>query len=381
MVSSRCLVATLLVFASILSAGESELPSHPEIAAIPLLGNQESSNDGQTYLCVDSEGVDLKCPNNLLQLVASPNGAFAYGICKDNAGVLVYELPEFKEIEEIAVPRFPLSLWCDDKHVVIACTSSGAVLDAVTHKLVQTLESQPKPPRSDFNRPGFKFPGVAVGEIPGQHILVSWASSYGLDERDVYHWTVYYTDSFTGKVVRKIKAEVPMINGRPHTYWNVPRSLGDTAGARDTIFVPKHELLISIEPNHPAPDHKRSGIIIRCGPVESSPPAGATEKGGNLPPPAGTTVPADTPPWAIQVGETLSYAPKFSRPGATRVKFKLQKTLEGMSIDSEKGTVTWTPPEAYVGKWDISIVADVDGTDVSVLKWTLEVKAVKGHDD
>jgi hypothetical protein len=78
------------------------------------------------------------------------------------------------------------------------------------------------------------------------------------------------------------------------------------------------------------------------------------------------------PGLAARVGERYTFAPTFNTTAA-KVVFKLKNALEGMSIDPANGTVSWTPSPAYLGKYDIQISADVDGQNVPLLTWTLEI--------
>jgi len=45
-----------------------------------------------------------------------------------------------------------------------------------------------------------------------------------------------------------------------------------------------------------------------------------------------------------------------------------------MTIDAKTGALAWRPGKAYVGRWPITILATVEGKEVTVIAWTLDVR-------
>ncbi len=57
-------------------------------------------------------------------------------------------------------------------------------------------------------------------------------------------------------------------------------------------------------------------------------------------------------------------------PSAFRLKF----ALPGMTIEPDTGALAWRPGKEHVGRWPITILATVEGEEVTVIAWTLEVR-------
>jgi hypothetical protein len=110
--------------------------------------SREHDEQGRLYLRGSVKSVKLEIPGDICELLPSPEGKFVYGIGNNNASVKVYELPSFKELDAVTVPRCPVSIWCDHKHIVVACDESRVIqiLDAATRKPLKavTLADQPK---------------------------------------------------------------------------------------------------------------------------------------------------------------------------------------------------------------------------------------------
>ena len=55
-------------------------------------------------------------------------------------------------------------------------------------------------------------------------------------------------------------------------------------------------------------------------------------------------------------------------------EFRLKRALPGMTIDPKTGALAWRPGREHVGHWSITILATVDGEEVTVITWTLKVR-------
>jgi hypothetical protein len=86
-----------------------------------------------------------------------------------------------------------------------------------------------------------------------------------------------------------------------------------------------------------------------------------------------SAAPANDPPSIATVGEEFHYTPVLES-GIAATEFRLKRRLPGMSIDREKGSLAWRPGKAHVGRWPITILATVEGEQVTVITWTLEVR-------
>lgn len=186
---------------------------------------------------------------------------------------------------------------------------------------------------TELNRTLFEFPGSAIAEYPGLNVFISIVSPDGMRDREIL-----YINRSSGRICRKIRVE----------------GFYEGISLKNAVFIPGHEILVCHTKGE-------SPVMIRCGPV----------KDARIAP--GLTLHND-PPTLARVGERISFTPEFSTIGATQVTFKLKRPLEGMKIDPEKGVLTWIPTEVYIGKYEVAIVADVDGQDVPVVAWTLEIE-------
>jgi hypothetical protein len=206
---------------------------------------------------------------------------------------------------------------------------------------------------NDLQSVVFDFPGVAIAEAPQENLLISWSFTLVPTNTNSFSMgpaQVYYINRLSGQLMRRI--EIVNFTGVPSM------SLCKTEAAPTVIFIPGHELLVSIKNPH---DGQGDAKVIRCGPVKNAPSVKCV------------TV-SNTPPATVQVGKELSFTPVFTKTGGERVTFKIKKPLDGMKIDPEKGTLTWTPADAYVGRYDIQIMANLDGQEMPVLTWTLEIQ-------
>ncbi|MBI3097281.1 MAG: trypsin-like peptidase domain-containing protein [Planctomycetes bacterium] len=204
----------------------------------------------------------------------------------------------------------------------------------------------------ELSRIHFDFPGCAFAEVPAEGILVSWGLLYNKEKGITDPKPeVFYASRSNGRVIRRVA--VPNYNPHPAQFIIMNPN-------RSVIYVPGHELVLATDLN----DQNGQVFVIRCGPVSADSKVEADP---------GITVTND-PPATATVGKEVSYAPAFKRPAeAKSIVFKLKKGPEGITLDSGTGKFTWKPTDAYIGKFDITIVAEVDGAEVPVLSWTIEV--------
>ena len=104
---------------------------------------------------------------------------------------------------------------------------------------------------------------------------------------------------------------------------------------------------------------------FRCGPVAND----------RAQLPTGNT-PVNDPPSSATVGEEIRYTPVL-QPGITASEFRLKRTLPGMTIDPNTGALAWRPGTDHVGRWLMTILATVQGKEVTLITWTLEVHLMK----
>ncbi len=228
-----------------------------------------------------------------------------------------------------------------------------------------------------------EFPGSAVVELPEQRLFITvgnirtpeqplpaegpvvpFAPSFVKPSQCV----CYYVSSTDGRVLREITLQWPDRDGRPQS----PVLFGPNSRA---VFVPGHELLLLPNPadvrgtalpfGHSG-DYGRSIQLtytaFRCGPVAS-----------NLGLSPQTAAPVNDPPSSATVEEEVRYTPTLE-PGITASEFRLKRTLPGMTVDPKTGALAWRSGKAYVGRWPITILATVEGKEVTVIAWTLEVR-------
>ena len=183
----------------------------------------------------------------------------------------------------------------------------------------------------------------------------------------------YYISSADGRVVREITLEWPSAVFRPQLTWPMLPHSG-------AVFVPGHELLLLPNPDSirlpPGASFGGGGFgrstplafrfnaytAFRCGPVANS----------RAQLPRGTT-PVNDPPSIAKVGEEIRYTP-ILQPGITASEFRLKRTLPGMTIDPKTGALAWRPGTDHAGRWLMTILATVEGKEVTLITWTLEVR-------
>jgi hypothetical protein len=253
-----------------------------------------------------------------------------------------------------------------------------------------------------------EFPGSAVVELPAQQLFITVGYVGGGGSQQIVprppggsQPVCYYVSSTDGSVVREIALAWPEtdLDGRPES----TEPIGIHSGA---VFVPGHELLLvpnpgpgrNVSPGRfgrigvgggefgrgglgdgrfggPGVGVGRSGrptltstafpctyTAFRCGPVANN--------RAQLP---SSTAPANDPPSSAKVGEEIRYTPVL-QPGVTASEFRLKRTLPGMTIDAKTGTLAWRPGTDHVGRWLMTILATVEGKEVTLITWTLEVR-------
>ena len=160
-------------------------------------------------------------------------------------------------------------------------------------------------------------------------------------------------------MVREITLEWPETGQQPRSGHQRWRPWGPHSRP---VFVPEHELLLMPNSGRRPSNTQVTYTAFRCGPLKS----------GDVP--LGTSsVPTSDPPSTVAVGGQIRYRP-VPGPGATASEFRLKRTLPGMTIDPKTGTLAWRPGREHVGRWPITILATVDGREVTVITWTVEVR-------
>jgi hypothetical protein len=214
----------------------------------------------------------------------------------------------------------------------------------------------------DLSRFVCDFPGTAIAEVPKENIFVTRGNIYhGKDPRDMKRY-VFYVNRLSGQVIRRVEI----------SDWEERQQLGvfDCATPSE-LYVPGHELLLGMYEDHREVIevnaytrkliHYNKAFAIRCGPVENAPAA------------VGIAI-TNNPPVKAHVGKEFVFTPTFTKVACNKVVFSLRHPLEGMAIDPDTGTLKWTPTDAQLGKYDVRITADVDGHEMSVFTWILNIQ-------
>ena len=101
---------------------------------------------------------------------------------------------------------------------------------------------------------------------------------------------------------------------------------------------------------------------FRCGPLRNEDVQPRT-----------STMPVNDPPSTAAVEEEVRYTPVL-KPGTKASDFRLKHALPSMTIDPKTGSFAWRPGREHVGRWPITIIARVQGEEVTVITWTLKVR-------
>jgi hypothetical protein len=221
-----------------------------------------------------------------------------------------------------------------------------------------------------------EFPGSAIVELPAQRLFIAVGNIRSSEPTSGGSGRIalvcYYISSADGRVVREITLEWPSVVLHPKVVWQIPSHSG-------AVFVPGHELLLMPNPGsyglpsrHGAfgrserstPNAFRSiaYTAFRCGPVDD-----------NLVRAPTNAAPVNAPPSGAIVGDEVRYSPILGS-GVTASQFRLKRAPPGITIDPKTGEVVWRLGREHVGQWTITILATVDGEEVTVITWTLEVR-------
>ncbi|MGE0708092.1 MAG: hypothetical protein AB7N76_17215 [Planctomycetota bacterium] len=440
----------------------------------PLPARRERGVEGRSQLLVDTRCEQLRFPRRLRDVCAPPSGREFYAVEEGRSEVLVCDAVSLRLLDRIATPRFPVSLWCDETHLVMACDESRLVrvIDRKSHAAVQvqragedwvpyravgkaplggwasiwrrrqgearglvllleadgasrrlarhadddTLETltllagppraiyqqprgvaqliylgarppgdgvqvhpvlrqaqdgqdrfatsgasfltadlkrvvlplqrrSPAPPRpwtyvlgADLGLPVIEFPGVAIGEGPGYFVsLVDFRTEWGRGP-----FEVHYVQRSSGALLRRVLVRSLASPLSPLT--RRQRLACFVAGA-ERLLVQGAESVLN---------------VIPCGPLAPGLESPSLQ-------------PTTAPPSRAGVGKPYAYAPAFaSKPPAGAV-FGLAKAPTGASVDPATGAVRWTPGPGMLGSWEFELVARVEGEELPVAAWVVEV--------
>lgn len=202
----------------------------------------------------------------------------------------------------------------------------------------------------DLSKIELWIPGSVICEVPSQGVYVSWQGKV-TKENPAVTAEILYVSSSDGRIVRRITVN----DLTPHPAGYIIRN-----AIPNIVYVPGREYFLFHEMN------SQTGEIdlVRCGPVSNQ-----------FVVPLDPSLRAiDEPPQIAYVDKAISFTPSFDSPkAAKKVIFRLKKGVQGMEVDSETGKISFKPTETTIGLYDIELVADVDGTEVPVIKWTLEI--------
>ncbi len=228
----------------------------------------------------------------------------------------------------------------DRRHVVLPTTKIGGDYGYQAWTYVADL---------DLKRFVFDVPGVVFAESPTEGLLVSWGLTY--KDKKESGPEIYYSSRSNGRVIRKVSIK----DYRPH-----PAEYHMVNPSPDVFFLPGLETVVIKPKNDAAGDIH----VVRCGPVAPAMAVGADP----------SVKVKNDPPAKATVGKEVVFVPDFERPANVKtLVFRLNRGPEEIRVDPASGRFAWKPSDAYVGKFDVSIVAVVDGAEVPVVAWTIEV--------
>lgn len=210
----------------------------------------------------------------------------------------------------------------------------------------------------------YSFPGAYIDEPEGSNYLVAYFTHPLAPGRTRLDPEIYFIDKSNGQLIRKIVPK--MEDGNNVLYWAFEGSAMVAArnGFRRPVFIPNQELYIIKKSDTYGNSGASTGLalVVACGPLEGA------VKGDPI-----IAVPND-PPLTAHVGKLVEYTPNYRLPqNARSIEFRLKDGPEGTNIDPKTGKFTWTPTAVYLGKYAIEIVAVVDGKELPVLSWILQV--------
>lgn len=162
---------------------------------------------------------------------------------------------------------------------------------------------------------------------------------------------IRYIERSSGRITRKVIVEGDLPSVSP---------LSDSKDLPNFVFIPGHELLLV----HGFYAERSEVTLVRCGPILPDADSGIDQP----------TMIGNLPPKSVTVGKTVVFTPGFTPPaGASEVVFRLAEGVSGMEIGPATGKISFTPNGDNLGVFDIAVVADVDGKQVPVITWRLEI--------
>ena len=201
----------------------------------------------------------------------------------------------------------------------------------------------------DLSKAVVEFPGFFIAEWPGSDVYVSWGRLERWGRPEGAEPEIIYAKRRDGKVLRRVAIS-------PYQDFIGDNFMFGHLSPPSAIFVPTHEIIYDLRD----PGHGR-GMRYRAGPLDPALAGKAPETAG--------------PPRTAQAGKEYAFAPDFPKPAnAKSVVFRIKKPLEGMKVDAASGRFTWTPTDAYIGKYPVQIVAVVDGKETVVADWVIDVQ-------
>jgi serine/threonine protein kinase len=203
--------------------------------------------------------------------------------------------------------------------------------------------------------------GTTVAEIPDQGILVSWGT---VVEKNTHQSSgppeVFYVSRSTGRILRRVSMR---------DYLGGSRDMHLTLSPdRNTLYVPRHELLLTFNPDRFANSTKL--LVVRCGPVPADKEIQADP---NL-------VVRNSPPKEIKAGEAFTFFPEVEfmpplKAKSPEISYKLREAPAGATVDAKTGRISWTPGLASIGIFDFKLVAVFDSKiEALVLHSSVRVK-------
>ncbi|HBC85415.1 MAG TPA: hypothetical protein DCZ94_00520 [Lentisphaeria bacterium] len=201
----------------------------------------------------------------------------------------------------------------------------------------------------------YEIPGTFIREVPQKGYLVTWLKKHTKNFNDGLE--VYYVARSSGRILRKIYIKYPpMPNSQDVNYVS---NYARCANSPTSLYVPGYELLIwKADFGFQA----EKWFSLRCGPIK--------EEIVFLPNLTLKNAPGST----ITAEENYEFTPEIIGSVPENIKFKLEDCPTGMSIDPNTGKISWKPGKAYIGDYDLCIIAGLSQESISLCKWTLSVK-------
>ncbi len=210
-----------------------------------------------------------------------------------------------------------------------------------------------------------QMPGVAICEVPDRQLFITvdeelvpsrLSADLPMNQKSIQA-QVRYIARTTGRTLRVVhlttEPGLDIKNSRFSWIYNAKLDLG-------AVYIPGHEILLVPRNNAVRP---LEFAMYRCGP-----PAGVTDLTADTPVTA-----SNDPPTTGQAGSALQYQPDGALTAGKVTTYRIKRPIPGMTIDAATGAWGWTPTSAQVGNWQVTILATVDGKDVTVLTWSVAV--------